>query len=99
MSHDPESCTLDLETAGINMDPELYAAITEQYHASIREHETDILALDVPKLRRPQQVTHGVIEACTEPSCRICEPHTEATLTKLRTYGQNVQAHDGPRAV
>eukprot|EP01043_Picozoa_sp_COSAG02_P018587 COSAG02_NODE_872_length_16321_cov_6.491062_5_plen_122_part_00 len=40
----------------------------------------------VSKLRRPLHVTHGVIEACTESGCRICEPHTEATLTKLRTY-------------
>ena len=84
--HDPESCTLELETAGINMDPEEYAAIAEQYHESIRAHETDILALDVPKLRRALHITHGVVEACATPGCRICEPHTEATLTKLRTY-------------
>eukprot|EP01043_Picozoa_sp_COSAG02_P029713 COSAG02_NODE_1862_length_10609_cov_36.585616_3_plen_73_part_00 len=68
MLHDPESCTLEPETAGINstMDPQELAALHEQYHTSIREHETDILALDVPKLRRPLHVTHGVIEACTE---------------------------------
>ena len=27
-----------------------------------------------------------VVEACAETGCRICEPHTEATLAKLRTY-------------
>ena len=80
MLHDT-SCT------GVNstMSQEL-SALHEQYHASIREHDTDILALDVPKLRRASHIPHGVVEACAEPGCRICEPHTEATLTKLRTY-------------
>ena len=85
--HD-RSCTLEPETAGINstMDPQGLPALHEQYHESIRNHETDILALEVPKLRRPSHIPHGVVEACAEPGCRICEPHTEATLTKLRTY-------------
>jgi hypothetical protein len=47
------------------------AALAEQYHESIRNHETDILALDVPKLRRPSHIPHGVVEACAETGCRI----------------------------
>ena len=27
-----------------------------------------------------------MVEACAERGCRICEPHAEATLIKLRTY-------------
>ena len=79
--HDP-SCTHSRD----NMEPAEIAALAEQYHESIRNHETDILALDVPKLRRPSHIPHGVVEACAETGCRICEPHTEATLTKLRVY-------------
>ena len=39
------------------------AALAEQYHESVRQHETDVLALDVPKLRRPLHIPHGVVEA------------------------------------
>ena len=79
--HD-RSCTHSRD----NMEPAEIAALADQYHESIRAHETDILALDVPKLRRPSHIPHGVVEACAETGCRICEPHTEATLTKLRVY-------------
>ena len=30
-----------------------------------------IALLDVPKLRRPSHIPHGVIEACAETGCRI----------------------------
>ena len=68
------------------MDPETYACICRQYHQAIRDFPLDVLKLQVPKLRREGHITHGIVEACAEPGCRLCEPNTEATLTKLRTY-------------
>jgi hypothetical protein len=68
------------------MDPEVYACVCRQYHQAIRDFPLDVLKLQVPKLRREGHITHGIVESCAEPGCRLCEPNTEATLTKLRTY-------------
>jgi hypothetical protein len=68
------------------MDPEAAACICRMYHQAIRDYPLDVLKLQAPKLRRDSHITHGIVESCAEPTCRICDPHTEATLTKLRTY-------------
>ena len=80
--HDPVPCIHD---AG-NMDPETYACICRQYHQAIRDYPLDILRLQLPKLRREAHITHGVLEACAEANCRLCQPNSDATLSKLRVY-------------
>ena len=62
------------------------AAIAEQYHAAILGHPLNVLALDWPKLRRPQQYAHGVLEACADPACRVCTPLSVDTREGLRGY-------------
>lgn len=61
-------------------------AIVQQYHTCICASPVDVIALQLPKLRRDLHIAHGTLEACAEADCRICAPHTDATLSKLRGY-------------
>ena len=68
------------------MNDETIAAIEAEYHQAIREHPLDVLTLSWPKLRRPRHITHGVLESCADPKCKICLPLSQETMEGLRGY-------------
>ena len=68
------------------MNDETIAAIEAEYHQAICDHSLDVLTLSWPKLRRPRHITHGVLESCADPKCKICLPLSQETLEGLRGY-------------
>eukprot|EP01046_Picozoa_sp_COSAG06_P049458 COSAG06_NODE_7618_length_2437_cov_4.452524_4_plen_184_part_00 len=68
------------------MDDETIAAIEAEYHQAISQYPLDVLSLSWPKLRRPRHITHGVLESCADPKCKICLPLSQETMEGLRGY-------------